>query len=38
MPIEYDPQKSQTNFEKHGINFEDAQGLWTDEDRLEIPA
>lgn len=38
MPFEYDPKKSQTNREKHGINFEDAQALWTDEDRLEIPA
>jgi uncharacterized protein len=38
MPFEYDPKKSQTNREKHGIDFEEAQALWTDEDRLEIPA
>ncbi len=38
MPFEYDPKKSQTNREKHGIDFEGAQALWTDEDRLEIPA
>ncbi len=38
MPFEYDPQKSATNTEKHGINFETAQMLWQDENRLEIPA
>ena len=38
MPFEYDPKKSQTNQEKHGIKFEEAQALWNDEDRLEIPA
>lgn len=38
MPFEYDPKKSQTNREKHGIDFEEAQALWTDVDRLEIPA
>ena len=38
MPFEYDPKKSRTNQEKHGINFEEAQALWNDEDRLEIPA
>jgi hypothetical protein len=36
--FEYDPQKSQTNLEKHGIDFDDAQILWDDENRLEIPA
>ena len=38
MPFEYDSKKSQTNREKHGIDFEDAQALWIDEDRVEIPA
>ncbi|GAB4580814.1 MAG: BrnT family toxin [Anaerolineales bacterium] len=38
MPFEYDPQKSAANTEKHGINFETAQTLWQDENRLEIPA
>ena len=38
MPFEYDPKKSQSNDEKHGIDFEEAQALWTDVDRLEIPA
>jgi uncharacterized DUF497 family protein len=36
--FEYDPQKSQTNLEKHGINFDEVQILWDDENRLEIPA
>jgi len=38
MPFEYDSKKSQSNREKHGIDFKDAQALWIDEDRLEIPA
>ena len=36
--FEYDLQKSQTNLVKHGIDFDEAQILWDDEDRLEIPA
>jgi uncharacterized DUF497 family protein len=38
MAFEYDPTKSQSNREKHGIDFDQAQALWTDEDHLEIPA
>jgi uncharacterized protein len=38
MPFEYDPKKSKSNPEKHAIDFEEAQALWTDVDRLEIPA
>jgi uncharacterized DUF497 family protein len=38
MPFEYDPEKSLLNREKHGIDFEQAQSLWEDETRLEIPA
>ncbi len=38
MDFEYDPDKSQSNQEKHGIDFEEAQRLWVDEDGLEIPA
>jgi uncharacterized protein len=38
MEFEYDPTKSQTNKEKHGINFDEAQVLWLDEDRVEFPA
>ncbi len=36
--FEYDPQKSKTNLEKHGIDFDDVQTWWDDENRLEIPA
>jgi uncharacterized DUF497 family protein len=38
MPLEYDPQKSRSNHEKHGIDFEKAQAIWNDADYLEIPA
>ncbi len=38
MDFEYDPIKSQTNKEKHGIDFDEAQVLWLDEDRVEFPA
>lgn len=38
MEFEYDPIKSQTNKQKHGIDFEEAQALWLDEDRVEFPA
>jgi uncharacterized DUF497 family protein len=38
MMFEYDPAKSQSNREKHGIDFDEAQTLWRDENRLEIPA
>ena len=38
MTFEYDPNKNQSNYEKHGIDFEQAQALWEDENRLEIPA
>ncbi len=34
--FEYDDDKSQTNLEKHGIDFLDAQALWNDPDLLEI--
>jgi uncharacterized protein len=38
MPFEFDAAKSAANKAKHGIDFEDAQVLWSDVDRLEIPA
>jgi len=38
MDFEFDASKSRTNREKHGIDFIEAQQLWQDEDRLEIPA
>ena len=38
MAFEYDANKSNSNREKHGIDFDLAQTLWVDEDRIEIPA
>lgn len=38
MKFQFDPQKSVSNKEKHGIDFDDAQALWADPDLLEIPA
>ncbi len=36
--FEFDETKSQSNLEKHGIDFFEAQQLWDDPDLLEIPA
>jgi uncharacterized protein len=36
--FEYDPEKSQRNQSKHGIDFERAQLLWSDPQRVEIQA
>ena len=38
MEFEFDPAKSTANKAKHGIDFNEAQALWLDEMRLEIPA
>ena len=38
MQFEYDPNKSYSNKEKHGIDFEEAQLLWGDSKRIEISA
>ena len=38
MRFEFDLQKSQSNEQKHGIDFEKAQLLWADPDRIQIPA
>ncbi len=38
MDFEFDPDKSAENKRKHGIDFEEAQVLWTDAALLEIPA
>ena len=38
MDFEYDPNKSAENKRKHGIDFEEAQALWLDAARVEIPA
>jgi len=36
--FEFDPQKSEANRQKHGIDFLEAQALWEDPDLIEIPA
>ena len=38
MDFEFDKRKSQVNEKKHGIDFVEAQALWEDPDRIEIPA
>ncbi|MDP8248800.1 MAG: BrnT family toxin [Candidatus Tritonobacter lacicola] len=37
MEFEFDPEKSEANKRKHGIDFIEAQALWNDPDLLEIP-
>ncbi|MBN1943420.1 MAG: BrnT family toxin [Phycisphaerae bacterium] len=36
MDFEYDRNKSDANKEKHGIDFEEAQALWLDENRAVV--
>lgn len=36
--FEFDVAKSKSNRAKHGIDFVEAQGLWSDPMLLEIPA
>jgi len=38
VKFEFDPNKSQNNLSKHGIDFIKAQALWQDEDRVIFPA
>jgi uncharacterized DUF497 family protein len=38
MQFEYDLNKNGLNKRKHGIDFVEAQALWKDPDRIEIPA
>ena len=38
IDCEYDTTKSHANYEKHSIDFDEAQLLWLDEDRVEFPA
>ena len=38
MEFEFDNNKSRENKKKHGIDFVEAQILWDDPDRIEIPA
>ena len=37
MEFEFDKRKSQIKKKKHGIDFIEAQALWNDPDRIEIP-
>lgn len=36
MEFEFDPKKSDSNKQKHGIDFYEAQTLWSDPDLIEI--
>jgi hypothetical protein len=36
VDFEFDPQKSQSNKLKHGIDFEEAKALWNDPNAIEI--
>ena len=36
--FEFDDLKSKSNFQKHGIDFIEAQALWSDSNLLEISA
>ncbi len=38
MMFEFDPEKSEANKAKHGLDFVEAQALWNDPDRLQVPA
>lgn len=38
MEFEFDARKSTSNLAKHGIDFRDAQQLWSDPDLIEVPA
>jgi len=38
MEFEFDPVKSKSNKNKHGIDFIEAQALWEDSNLLEIQA
>ena len=38
MRFEFDAAKSAANKAKHGIEFVEAQALWLDPDRIELPA
>jgi len=37
MEFEFDSKKSDSNEQKHGIDFYEAQALWGDPDLIEIP-
>ena len=35
--FEFDPAKSRSNLEKHGIDFVEAQELWEDDNKIVFP-
>lgn len=37
MEFEFDPKKSTSNKQKHGLDFLEARALWDDPDLIEIP-
>ncbi len=37
MDFEFDPEKSESNKQKHGIDFNEATELWGDPNVIEIP-
>lgn len=37
MKFDFDPRKSESNKEKHGLDFYEAQALWDDPDLIEVP-
>jgi uncharacterized DUF497 family protein len=38
MKFDFDPEKSEADRLKHGIDFVEAQALWDDPDRLQVSA
>jgi uncharacterized DUF497 family protein len=38
IEFEFDPAKSVADRRKHGIDFSDAQALWRDTHRIDVPA
>lgn len=38
MEFQYDPAKSHANKDKYGVDFEEAQAIWRDDNRLEVIA
>lgn len=36
--FEFDPEKSRSNKSKHGIDFAEAQAIWSDPEMIKIPA
>lgn len=38
IAFEFDPDKSERDKKRHGIDFHEAEALWDDPDLIEIPA